>query len=73
MKIPEYLISIFLYLTYLVIFISAVIFYSRLPVDIRNNGGYITAITLTGFSFLIFNMYFFWKLLEHLKKKRIML
>lgn len=72
MKIPEYMISIFLYLTYLVVFICAVIFYSRLAIDIRSDGGYIAAITLTGFSFLAFNMYFFFKLFEHMKKKRVL-
>jgi len=72
MKIPEYLISIFLYLTYLIIFICAVIFYSKLEINIRSDGGYITAITLTGCSFLAFNMYFFFKLFEHMKKKNVL-
>lgn len=70
MAIPEYAISIFLYLTYLVIFICNVIFYANLPKEIRSSGGYITAITLTGASFLGFNLYFLYKLLSHLQRKK---
>ena len=69
MAIPEYAISIFLYLTYLVIFISCVVFYANLPKETRSNGGYITAITLSGASFLGFNLYFLYKLLSHLQLK----
>lgn len=70
MEFPEYIVSVFLYLTYLVIFITSVVFYSKLPLETRSSGGYITAITLTGFSFIAFNLYFFYKLLKHLNRKK---
>lgn len=70
MDIPEYAVSIFLYLTYLTIFISSVVFYANLPKETRSSGGYITAITLTGASFLGFNLYFLYKLLSHLQRKK---
>lgn len=69
--VPEYLISIFLYTTYLIIFISAVIFYAGMPFETRNNGGYITAITLSGAAFIGFNLYFFYQLMKHLHRKKL--
>jgi hypothetical protein len=69
MVIPEYAISIFLYLTYLIVFICCIVFYANLDKDIRSKGGYITAITLSGASFLGFNLYFLFKLISHLQRK----
>lgn len=71
MKIPEYAISVFLYITYLIIFVCAIFFYAELNEDTRRKGGYITAITLTGASFLGFNLYFIFQLMKHLNKKKI--
>ena len=70
MVTPEYLISIFLYLTYLVIFICAVVFYSELDVDKRRNAGYIVGIIFVGIAFIAFNIYFFYKLMLHLNQKK---
>lgn len=69
--VSEYLISIFLYTTYLIIFICSVVFYAGLPFETRNNGGYITAITLSGAAFIGFNIYFFHQLMKHLHRKKL--
>jgi hypothetical protein len=71
MKVPEYGISIFLYLTYLVVFITSVVFYAGLPLETRRKSGYITGITLSGASFIGFNIYFFHKLIKHVQRKKI--
>ena len=70
MELPEYSVSIFLYLTYLVIFICAIVFYSNLDYSKRRNAGYIVGIILVGIAFISFNLYFFFKLMKHVDKKK---
>ena len=68
---PTYLLSIFLYTTYLAIFITDIFFYSQLPINKRQNPGYITGVVISALAFVGFNIYFFYQLYKFLYKNPI--